>query len=282
MDCLSPINVKRTPAQGIGYIPVPCGKCLPCLKRRAAEWSFRINKELQISYFPKFITLTYDDFHLPINDRDIPVLDKSDVKAFLKRLRQSLYKVSPGYRLRYYLSGEYGPETIRPHYHAIILNVCDDELIVKAWRKEEELIGHIDFEQVTEASINYVTAYLQKQPINIDFEALNMQKPFSLMSKGIGEIYLKTNSKYHEKSGNFFVTHAGGTKQILPRYYKEKIFNDGQRSCNTRKVLEEVSKRIMAERERIEKLGNSVGVYQLTQREQYLANHIKKTKQRKL
>ena len=58
-----------------------------------------------------YITLTYNDDHLPANGS----LQPRDLQLFWKRLRKAR---TPG--IRYYACGEYGDQTARPHYHAII------------------------------------------------------------------------------------------------------------------------------------------------------------------
>lgn len=62
-----------------------------------------------------FITLTYDDLHLP---EDFS-LDKTHFQLFMKRFRKK-----HGGKIRYFMCGEYGDQTERPHYHAIIYG-CD-------------------------------------------------------------------------------------------------------------------------------------------------------------
>lgn len=57
-----------------------------------------------------FVTLTYADSVLP----DSGTLNPDDVKKYIKRLRKNT-----GVKLRYFLVGEYGEKTHRPHYHII-------------------------------------------------------------------------------------------------------------------------------------------------------------------
>jgi hypothetical protein len=59
-----------------------------------------------------FITLTYDDRNLP-NDHS---LNKKHFQNFLKRFRKAIHPQ----KIRYFMCGEYGDDTWRPHYHAII------------------------------------------------------------------------------------------------------------------------------------------------------------------
>lgn len=61
-----------------------------------------------------FITLTYSDTFLPLNN----TLSKRHLQLFFKRLRKSLPKT----RIAYFAVGEYGDQTNRPHYHALVFN----------------------------------------------------------------------------------------------------------------------------------------------------------------
>lgn len=99
--------------------PVPCGKCQGCRADRSREWSVRMLLELEDMKDAIFVTLTYNDAHLPRNSYGTPTLDKRDYQLYLKRLRKHF----PGKKIRYVLSGEYGSRTYRPHYHAIIFGL---------------------------------------------------------------------------------------------------------------------------------------------------------------
>ncbi len=60
-----------------------------------------------------FLTLTYDQVHLPVDGS----LDVADWQKFAKRLRK---RVGP---FRFFHCGEYGDENRRPHYHACIFGL---------------------------------------------------------------------------------------------------------------------------------------------------------------
>lgn len=62
-----------------------------------------------------FATLTYDDEHLPEGGS----LEPKHTQDWLKRLRKSVEPL----KIRYYLVGEYGDETQRPHYHVALFNL---------------------------------------------------------------------------------------------------------------------------------------------------------------
>lgn len=128
-----------------------------------------------------FVTLTYDQEHLP---EDLCV-SKREAQLFLKRLRKHL-----GRSIRYYLVGEYGTQSGRPHYHAIIFGVSDLDTphIEKAWQK-----GFVHVGTVTVESAGYCVAYISnartKQGEIDGNEKLKGRTPeFAVMSRrpGIG------------------------------------------------------------------------------------------------
>ena len=61
-----------------------------------------------------FITLTYDEDHLPWDGS----LNKKHFQDFMKRLRWH----NSGKSIRYFQCGEYGENFQRPHYHALLFN----------------------------------------------------------------------------------------------------------------------------------------------------------------
>lgn len=79
------------------------------------------------------------------------VVSKKDVQNFLKRLRWRISKIpnitKDESKIRYYLSSEYGPTTLRPHYHGIIFfdskKILDKikSLIIMSWGQFERLQG---------------------------------------------------------------------------------------------------------------------------------------------
>lgn len=94
---------------------VPCGKCLACLSQKSREWTMRLSHEWY--YYNQrnsiFLTLTYDNNHIPDNYS----LNRRDVQLYLKRLRKA------GLKFKYLCAGEYGFKYGRPHYHLIIFGI---------------------------------------------------------------------------------------------------------------------------------------------------------------
>jgi len=119
MACYRPLGAYKGPdgikfdsRQGWADMPIrlKCGQCIGCRIERARSWTIRLLHEGQMHDRNAFITLTYDDEHLPADGS----LDVEHWKKFAKRVRKRLGK------MRFYHIGEYGPSTRRPHYHACI------------------------------------------------------------------------------------------------------------------------------------------------------------------
>lgn len=101
-------------AQSCLELKLPCGSCIGCRLERARQWAMRCRDEASLYKENSFITLTFDDAHLPMNRS----LDHSIYQKFMKRLR----KFAGDRMIRFFMCGEYGPKTGRPHYHSLLFN----------------------------------------------------------------------------------------------------------------------------------------------------------------
>jgi hypothetical protein len=202
-------------------VTVPCGKCVACLSTKRQHWSVRLQQHLKISYCGYFLTLTYEK--APRSG-----LSKYDVQNYFKRLRNRFDG-----KFKYYLCGEYGSQTQRPHYHAIILFESEPKpnffsnsvefTFQHAWHH-----GFISVGSVTDASISYTTKYM----ITKSEYPQGMEPPFHLISKCLGKDYIAVMRKWHKASlvDRVYVPGLGGTKSSMPRYYKEKIYSKLERA----------------------------------------------------
>lgn len=207
-------------------IPVPCGKCPECLARRVSGWSFRLMEEDKRATSSHFVTLTYDTKHVPITRNGFMTLDKTDVQKFMKRLRKAESLISQNI-LKYYLCGEYGGNTKRPHYHMIIFNVSKISLIETSWN-----LGQVNYGKVSEASVGYTLKYMNKRKQIPQHRNDDRLQEFSLMSKGLGASYLTPKTERYHNADLFnrvCLTIAGGKKIAMPRYYKDKLYTESQR-----------------------------------------------------
>lgn len=123
MPCYSPLAayqaangevvfVERSTHDIVRQLSLPCGQCIGCRLEKSRQWAMRCLHEASLYKQNCFLTLTYDDEHLPTRG----MLDYPAFQKFLKRLRKHAAPTRP----RFYMCGEYGPENWRPHYHACI------------------------------------------------------------------------------------------------------------------------------------------------------------------
>lgn len=219
MKCLSPrritknLDLNKFP-QGL---QVPCGQCMNCRIIKRDEWVLRLMHESKGWESCIFFTLTYSDDHLPENES----LVKSDLQKFFKRLR----KVIGNRKIKYFACGEYGDEKARPHYHVILFGMDyfdsnDKEIIKRCWGLcDWSMLGKKPFGDVTPASIRYVVGYIEKKILGKweEFAYEDIEKPFHLVSKGIGRDVAMASSKEIEQ-GYFEMS---GRKKSVPRYYRK-------------------------------------------------------------
>lgn len=236
--CLTPITLKTTyrPMESRytdGARRVPCGKCPQCLKRRQNQWSFRLNEEKKRSTSVSFLTFTYET--PPLTSCGLQTLEKTHWQLFMKKLRKNV----KNHQLKYYMCGEYGTNTQRPHYHAIMFNLPQSYLqnshkLHSTWEH-----GHIYIAQANLATMHYVIGYLQKGNIvseSIDYTTGEIttdprQREFSLMSKKLGLSYITPQmAKYHTNRLQSYVTGQGGQKMSMPRYFRDKIFTKEEKN----------------------------------------------------
>lgn len=216
--CYTPFTIKKETG---GVTPVPCGKCPACRNRRLNGWAFRLAQEEKICNSAYFITLTYGTNHIPITGCGSLSLNKRDIQLFFKRLRKKHDSEHIVGRIKYYAVGEYGEQTVRPHYHIILFN-ARLEFISDAWGQ-----GRVHYGEVTSASIRYTLDYMSKPKIIPVYDGDDRQPEFSLMSKGLGAGYLSEKMiKWHHDSmmERMYVNIEDGKKVAMPRYYKQRIY----------------------------------------------------------
>lgn len=221
--CVSPYIAETKDGR---KLPVPCGKCIECRRDYQTEWSFRLSQEMKRCKIPVFITLTYNNEHLPLGDVDgepQSVLVKSDLQKFFKRMRKNGGELTKN--SRYFAIGEYGAKHNRAHYHIVwmspnVRRVCEiDKLVEKCWCDSfGESIGYSYSKFCTDKQVHYVSKYMNK----LD-ERPHLVKPFRLYSRSIGLNYL-TQQVINYYLTSFDRTCLNGRCRIgLPRYYRRKL-----------------------------------------------------------
>lgn len=165
-----------------GAMIIPCGKCLGCRLDKSKTWGLRGLLESKQWKNNCFITLTYNEEHLP-KDKS---LHKEDIQDFLKRLRKHYKGIQPRiwknkieYPIRYFYSGEYG-EKGRCHFHIGIFNwkptdmklfktneygdpIYTSEQIKKLWSINGKEIGFHTVEDMNFNTAQYIARYTAKK-----------------------------------------------------------------------------------------------------------------------
>lgn len=235
MNCINPIRLlprrdKKTglfknlnPSEYPDGLLVPCGKCLQCRIKKRKEWSMRCLHEMDAHDDSVFITLTYNDKYLPDNSS----LRKADLQKFFKRLRKRLGER----KVRYFACGEYGDQTQRPHYHAIIFGLSlskdDKQMVVDSWPFcdwSNRSIYSNSFGMAEPDSISYVAQYIDKKYsgdlAEEEYVKKNREPVFKLSSLGIGRNYCDSNAS---NLRHFASVRYRGKDLNLPRYYLDRL-----------------------------------------------------------
>jgi hypothetical protein len=235
-------------------LPVPCGCCIGCRLDYSRQWANRCYCESLLYEHNYFVTLTYDDVHLPHGSIGNATLKAEDMKKFMKDLRR-YFDFHFGIKdIRFFGCGEYGDTSLRPHLHLILFNCPIPDLttdfpsydangnlvithrsvngdvyyfskiISDIWKKGNILIG-----QCTWQSCAYVARYVVKKQKGRDadvYESLGIEPPFVRMSRnpGVGIPFFKLNT---EKILSFdSIVVKSGDKVVsssLPRAFDKKI-----------------------------------------------------------
>jgi len=234
MSCYSPLAAWKTAGGAVVFqelrrhgelspLQLPCGQCIGCRVQRAQDWAARCAHEAQCHAENCWLTLTYDDHNLPPGNS----LRYRDFQLFLKRLRKA---VRPQI-VRYYMCGEYGETTQRPHYHVCLFGIYFHEnalhsnskgkqyftspLLTKLWPHGTHL-----FTQLNSTNAQYTALYITEK-ITGDAGVLHYGRrvpPFNRMSlkPAIGSRWL---ARYLNdvRSGDAVI--LDGRAQKPPKFY---------------------------------------------------------------
>lgn len=268
MACFHPLSAFQTldgqivfdrPSLPAKVLSLPCGRCIGCKVQRTQDWAMRCVHEAKSFQNNCFITLTYDDEHLPssyVSEGGYlsGSLNPVDFTLFMKRLRRRFQGLEPvpdssaknPYQIRYYQCGEYGERTHRPHHHACIFNFVfpdlvrtgsrngndyyESEILNELWGKGRCIIG-----ELTADSAGYVARYCQKKITGSisaehyhrvdqrDGRLIQLVPEYATMSRrpGIGAYWF---SKYHTDVYPLDrVVMTGARLKKPPRFYDKML-----------------------------------------------------------
>lgn len=208
------------------YIEIPCGRCAGCIADKKRNQAIRCLAEMK-DHDPDtcfFFTFTYDDEHLPADGK----INKRDPQLFFKLLRR--HGDVFGKNIRYFLAGEYGEKTKRPHYHAIIfgINLPDlkkygksgkftiftSELINKYWFRGSVMIAPVTYE-----TCFYTAGYCDKK--------MSDQDVFKIQSKGLGLKFFRESCDTHNKKPIYLGSNNGSfVSASMPRSARSDDWHD--------------------------------------------------------
>lgn len=223
-------------------VQIPCGRCVDCRLEYSRAWASRCVLESKNHDANSFITLTYDNDHLPEDGS----ISKKEVQDFMKRLRINIKRSGYDKEIRYFACGEYGDKFSRPHYHLCIFgydfpdkqkyngkrfsssfstykgetNIYRSEMLEKTWTKGFSSIGKLTYE-----SAAYVARYVVKKITGDKAEEhyKGKEPEFALMSRkpGLGRDWIDKNIQDVINIDKVMV--RPGLQIKTPKYYNNII-----------------------------------------------------------
>lgn len=237
-------NPPELKDQRVKYVPVGCGKCMECKRKKSREWQVRLQEEIKERKDGKFVTLTFSEESLKelekavikkakkaeiiLNKKVKPPkgyeMDNSIAKIGTRRFLERWRKITKK-SVRHWLVTEIGQKnTERIHIHGIIFTEKKNEEIEKIWKYGNIFVG----KYVNEKTVNYIVKYINKtDQKHKEYESI------VLTSAGIGKRYLKNKdwnrNKYKGKETIETYKTKNGSKTALPIYYRNYIYNEKER-----------------------------------------------------
>lgn len=223
------ISFKSVP--GFEEIQLPCGQCIGCRLERSRQWALRCVHEATLHDVNCFITLTYDDAHLPKDGS----LNLEDIQNFFKRFRE---RIAPQ-KLRFFQCGEYGTLLKRPHHHACIFgyDFPDKELFFRSasgfcvWRSPmlESLwpFGYSSIGDLTFETAAYTARYIMKKVTgrDSDLHYHGLKPEYITMSRRPGIAADWAKKYFSDIYPKDFVTIKGGIKCRPAKFY-DRLFDE--------------------------------------------------------
>jgi hypothetical protein len=261
------------------HFDIACSQCVGCRLERSRQWAMRCMHEAKMHKNNCFVTLTYADGFLPPHNS----LHYPDFQKFLKR-----HRFHHG-TLRYYMCGEYGDRTQRPHYHACLFGVdypdkvhyktingnrlYTSKILDKKWKHGFAVIGDLTFD-----SAAYVARYVMKKQTG-----KNAVFHYNTIDFATGEITQERTPEFNkmslkpaiawpwlDKYGDYVQAHdfvIVNGKKVRPAKYYDRVFQ-----ATRPYEFDEVKER---RTEKAKQLNSDNHPYRLAVKEEVLASKIK-------
>lgn len=231
-------------------LKIPCGQCIGCRLEYSRQWANRCMLELGYHDQSWFVTLTYDDAHVPRTwavDKETgevvaPAMSlrSRDLQLFLKQIRYRF----PNDKVRFFAAGEYGDNTLRPHYHLIIFGLhlqdlipyknsplgyqyFNSESLSRCWidGSDGSSRGYAVVGAVSWDTCAYVARYILKKQKGATaslYADLGIEPEFSRMSRkpGIGRQYYDDHPEIWQFDKINVCTPSGGRQFTHPLYLR--------------------------------------------------------------
>nr|WAE43524.1 MAG: replication initiator protein [Microviridae sp.] len=217
-------------------VPIGCGNCMECRKKKKREWQVRLHEELKHNKNGHYVTLTFSDDSIKQlcekykdignkkgYEKDNAIATKA-IRLFTERWRKEHKK-----SVRHWLITELGHKnTERIHLHGIVFTDESKEEINKHWQYGWIWAGYNNQKTyISEKTVNYIIKYITKND-----QDHKEYKPIILCSKGIGKKYTETENaiknKYSENTKESYTT-STGHQIALPIYYRNKIYTEEEK-----------------------------------------------------
>ena len=187
----------------------PCGQCIGCRINKQRQWATRILLEAMCHDLSLFVTLTLNDDNIGDN-----TVSKKQLRNWVKRFRKA---VAPR-KIRFFGVGEYGDESGRAHYHAVIFNaqLSDEKIVRQTWTnpRTDTPLGYSTISLLTPTRAMYIAKYITKRLTSRDSSSDGRQREFATMSKkpgiglGMAPYLAKTLKKNHAAIESFTSKHG--------------------------------------------------------------------------
>ena len=195
-----------------------------------------------------FVTLTYAPEHVPqlvdTSSGEVSLsLNKKHLQDWFKRIRRNFQLKKIKAEFKYFACGEYGPRTLRPHYHIFFFGL-DTKLLSDALIDWQIRYGFTLAKDVTYyptdllKTSKYVSKYCSKGVFeNPKVKEKNVEPAFRLVSKNMGINYVEEMKDFHLHDWTYSKDKDSVYKVLdkrfvvidnkaysMPRYYREKIY----------------------------------------------------------